>query len=168
MKEEIWSKCEGIMKYVRNMKIRTLPIYGPWDLEKISSSSSYFGAGAGRWFAIPRFRGTPEKRHETCQFRAFQQKGGEEILRGRGHNSWNGPQYRKGRRVSRQKIRTISSMDMRHVSIAGTWKGITSRSQSLGGSSEFFQVSGPIWRRGSRVRRNRIFSRNLRLISQPI
>ena len=30
--------------------------------------------------------------------------GGREILRGRGHNSWDGPQYRKGRRVSRQKV----------------------------------------------------------------
>ena len=28
-------KYEGDMKkYVGNMKIRTLPIYGPWDLEK--------------------------------------------------------------------------------------------------------------------------------------
>ena len=33
------------------------------------------------------------------KFRAFQQKGGE-ILRG--HNSWDGPQYQKGRRVFRQ------------------------------------------------------------------
>ena len=33
--------------------------------------------------------------------------GGGEILSGRGHNSWNGPQYREGRRVSRQKLRKI-------------------------------------------------------------
>ena len=39
----------------------------------------------------------------TCpeQFQAFQQGG--EILRGRGHNSWDGPQHRKGRWVSHQK-----------------------------------------------------------------
>ena len=38
---------ENMKKYMRNRKIRTLPIYGPWDLEIISSSSSYFAAGVG-------------------------------------------------------------------------------------------------------------------------
>ena len=33
--EEIMKKYKGNMKkYVGNMKIRTLRIYGPWDLEK--------------------------------------------------------------------------------------------------------------------------------------
>ena len=54
-------------KYVGNMKIRTLLIYGPWDLEKFRDHPLISGR---RWFAISRFRGTPEKRHETCQFLA--------------------------------------------------------------------------------------------------
>ena len=46
------------------------------------------------------------------KFRAFQQKGGR-ILRGcgRGHNSWDGPQYRKGTRLSRQKFQTFIYID---------------------------------------------------------
>ena len=37
-------------------------------LRRISRSSSYLGRRGGReWFDISRFRGTPEKRHETCQ-----------------------------------------------------------------------------------------------------
>ena len=60
-------KYEGIMKdrpymkkYMGNIKIRTLPIYGR-DLEKFQAHPLISGGG---WFAI---RGTPEKRHETCQ-----------------------------------------------------------------------------------------------------
>ena len=72
--EEIWRNYAGYMKkyqgnmkkYVGNMKIRTLPIYGPWDLEKFRAF--FRGGGEGGWFAIYRFRGTPEKRHETCQY----------------------------------------------------------------------------------------------------
>ena len=56
--------------------VRAIEIYGKYEnkdspyiwtvgLGKISSSSSYPGGG---WeFASFRFKGTPEKKHETCQ-----------------------------------------------------------------------------------------------------
>ena len=61
-------KYEGDKKkYVGNMKIRPLLRYGPWDLKKFRDHPLFSGVGGGGWFAISRFRGTPEKRHETCQ-----------------------------------------------------------------------------------------------------
>jgi len=52
-------------KYLGIMKMRTLPIYGPLDLEKFRAHPLILGGGA--WFAISSFRDTPEKRHGTCQ-----------------------------------------------------------------------------------------------------
>jgi len=64
--EEIWKKYEENMKkYEGNMRIRTLPTYGPWDFEKFRAHPLI--SEGGGWFTIPRFRGTAEKRHETCQ-----------------------------------------------------------------------------------------------------
>ena len=41
-------KYDGIMKDIgRNMKIRTLPIYGPWDLEKFRAHPLISGGGDG-------------------------------------------------------------------------------------------------------------------------
>ena len=60
-------KYEGDKKkYMGNMKIRPLLIYGTWDLERFRDHP-FFSGGGGGGFAISRFRGTPEKRHETCQ-----------------------------------------------------------------------------------------------------
>jgi len=65
------NKYEGNMKkYVGNMKIRTLPIYGLWDFEKFRANPLISWLGGG-WFVISRFRGTPEKRHETCEKKTF-------------------------------------------------------------------------------------------------
>jgi len=58
-------KYEGICGKYEN---KDSPYIWAVGLGKILSSSSYFEAGRGMgWFAIFRFRGTPEKRHETCQ-----------------------------------------------------------------------------------------------------
>jgi len=46
--EGYMKKYEGNMKkYVGNMKIRTLPIYGPWDLEKFRAQPLISGRGGG-------------------------------------------------------------------------------------------------------------------------
>ena len=60
--KEIRRKYEEICGKYEN---KDSPYIWAVGLGKISSSSSYFGEGG--WFAISRFRGTPEKRHETCQ-----------------------------------------------------------------------------------------------------
>jgi len=62
---------ENMKKYVENMKkyimkIRTLPIYGLWDLEKFRVHPLIYGPGGG--VENSRVRGTLEKRHETYQF----------------------------------------------------------------------------------------------------
>ena len=57
-------KYKGNMKKYEN---KDSPYIWAVGLRKISRSSFYFGWG-GEWFAIFRFRGIPEKRHEICQF----------------------------------------------------------------------------------------------------
>ena len=72
--EEIWRKYEG------NMRIRTLTIYmgrGTWKHFELIVRSREGGVG---WFAISRFRGTPEKRHETCQLCPYWLRGDSNIL----------------------------------------------------------------------------------------
>ena len=73
--EGYMKKYEGNMKkYVGNIKIWTLPAYEPWDLEKFRAkpliSGRGWGSGGEEWFAISRFKSTPQQRHETCQFHA--------------------------------------------------------------------------------------------------
>ena len=69
--EEIWRKYEeiyvgNVKKYMENKK--DFPYIWVVGLVKILSSSSYMGqVGEGVGFIIPRFKSTPEKRHETCQ-----------------------------------------------------------------------------------------------------
>jgi len=54
-------------------------------------------------------------------------EGGREILRG--HNSWDGPQYRKGRRVSRQKNNKRSYAESRKTT--GTFCSLEAHKRTL-------------------------------------
>ena len=69
--EERMKKYEGILngKYEnKNSYLWNCPYIWAMGLTKILRSSLYLGGeGRGVRFAISRFRGTPGKRHETCQ-----------------------------------------------------------------------------------------------------
>ena len=64
-------KYEGYMKKYEEIcgkyENNDSPYVWAVGLGKISRSSFFRGGEGEGWFAISRFRGTPEKRHETCQ-----------------------------------------------------------------------------------------------------
>ena len=63
-------KYEGNMKkYVGNMKIRTLPIYGPWNLEKFRVHPLISGLADLKIKVDGKIaiRVRSPQRHETCQ-----------------------------------------------------------------------------------------------------
>ena len=62
--EEIWRTFEELCGKYEN---KDSP-YRPWNLEKFQAHPLISGGVGGGWFAIFKFRGTPEKRHETCQY----------------------------------------------------------------------------------------------------